>query len=231
MLWTALLLGITGSIHCVGMCGPLVLALPSQKPWGRFVYLRLLYHGGRIVGYVLLGIPAGLIGRSISLMGWQRALSIILGAALLLGVIAPSIGGKGPRFIRWLSLLPEKLVLRFGHRFRIARSGKDYWLVGMLNGWLPCGLVYTAMAGAAASGSFSGALLYMALFGLGTVPMLFLTMFAGNWLGGSLQSIFRRIAPYAVGLIGLLLILRGLGLGIPFISPPAEMKLHNPTMV
>lgn len=231
MLWTALVLGLTGSLHCVGMCGPLVLALPGQRRWDVFLSRRLVYHGGRLLGYALLGVPAGLVGQSLSLLGWQRSLSIALGVLLVLGALSSRLRRSGPGWLQSLAAWPERIVLKFGHRFRTAQGYRDFLITGILNGWLPCGLVYTALAGAAASGTVLQAVAYMAVFGLGTIPLLLITMFAGRLIGRSWQNVFQRLAPWAVGLLGVLLILRGLGLGIPFISPPAHLPHHQGLMV
>lgn len=214
-LWTAFLLGFAGSAHCAGMCGPLALALPRLEPtaW-RHVAGRLAYNLGRVLTYGALGLVFGLVGRSLALVGVQRWVSLALGVALLAGVLAARVD---------LFRLPLRGV---GTQVRNAmgpwlrRRGLGALAVlGALNGLLPCGLVYVACFGAAATGQVLTAIEYMLVFGLGTVPMMLGLSLAGGALPVPLRLRLQRAIPYCLALVGVLLILRGLGLGIPYLSP------------
>lgn len=213
--WTALLLGLLGSLHCAGMCGPLALALPTTGARPRdFVAGRLAYNLGRIVTYCLLGLVFGLVGQSLVLAGVQRWASIGLGVALLLGLfgsrrLAPALA---------LTRLVDRLKSGMAGLLR-RRSIAALGVLGLLNGLLPCGLVYAACAGAVATGSLVSGARYMALFGVGTVPMMLAIGLSGKLLPVSRRLKLVRVVPAAVCLLAALLILRGLSLGIPYLSP------------
>lgn len=211
----AFLLGLVGSLHCAGMCGPLALALPAAGRT-RVTYLlgRLAYNLGRVVTYAAMGLVFGLVGKTLLLAGVQRWVSIFLGVALLVGLF----GSR--RLGRWLPItrLVEGLKQRMGALLR-RRSLGSLAVLGLLNGLLPCGLVYVACAGAAATGSVLGGIEYMVVFGLGTVPMLLAISLSGALVPTTVRLKLRRAIPVAVGLVGVLLILRGLSLGIPYVSP------------
>ena len=211
----AFILGLLGSLHCAAMCGPLMLALPVP-PGGpaRFVAGRLVYQLGRIATYCLLGILAGLIGKSLFVTGLQRWLSIALGLAVLAGfLISKRIAVSAP-VIRLVSAL--KLAMSAQLR---QRSFRSLALLGLLNGLLPCGLVYVAVAGAVSRGSVPEGILYMAVFGLGTVPMMLAVSLSGKLFPPALRLKLNRAIPFGVCLLAALLILRGMALGIPYVSP------------
>ena len=208
-------LGILGSLHCAAMCGPLQLALPfGAAGSGRFIAGRLLYQFGRILTYCLLGILAGVIGKSMALAGFQRWLSIGLGVAMLLGLLLSK------RVTNWSVVNRLIATLTTAMTAQLKRRGPWTLLIlGMGNGLLPCGLVYTALAWAVAGGTFLTAIQFMALFGLGTLPMLLAIGFLGRALPPALRLRLSRLIPYGVCAVALLLILRGLSLGIPYVSP------------
>jgi uncharacterized protein len=208
-------LGILGSLHCAAMCGPLQLALPfGAAGSGRFIAGRLLYQFGRILTYCLLGVLAGGIGKSLALAGFQRWLSIGLGVAMLLGFLLSK------RVTSWSVVNRLIAALTTAMAAQMKRRGPLTLLVlGMGNGLLPCGLVYTALAWAVAGGTFLAAIEFMAVFGLGTLPMLLAIGFLGRALPSAWRLRLSRLIPYGVCVVALLLILRGLALGIPYLSP------------
>lgn len=229
-LWTALMIGFAGSLHCAGMCGPLVLAMPATPDkFGAHLAGKLAYNAGRIVTYGLLGLVFGLFGQMLGLAGFQRWVSIAAGAAILLGVLALPLRHATTLIARPVNTL--KIALG---KLLKARSVPAQFSFGALNGLLPCGLVYVAAAAAAATGSVPGGLQYMTLFGLGTVPMMLGLGLAGRMLHRQLQFRLRKIVPLSLGIMAGLLILRGLGLGIPYLSPhlnssdPAESSCCHP---
>lgn len=214
-VFTGLVLGLIGSLHCAGMCGPLALALPGsgQLTCG-FVAGRLAYNLGRIITYCLLGVVFGLLGRTLVLAGIQRWVSVALGIILLLGLFSSrKLALRGP-----VSALINGLKARMGHLWA-HRSFSSLLLLGSLNGLLPCGLVYVACAGAVASGGLGSGIEYMAGFGLGTVPMMLGIGISGRLVPVRLRLQLRKAIPVSVFILASLLILRGLGLGIPFVSP------------
>lgn len=217
-LWTAFLLGLIGSAHCAGMCGPLALALPRSAR-ARFVLGRVLYNLGRIVTYLLMGAFFGLLGHGFALAGLQRWVSLVLGAAILVGLfLSPRFANTLPvtRLVGWL-----KSAL--GRLFQ-SQELTSLLAIGLLNGLLPCGLVYIALAAAATTGSLMNGLEYMFAFGLGTVPMMLAISLIGTKLQFILRLRLQRLIPVSLAILGALLLLRGMALGIPYVSPklPAQ---------
>jgi len=214
-LWTAFMLGLAGSLHCAGMCGPLLLALSKAR--GNRPHAnagRMLHHLGRLLSYSLLGLAAGGLGRIVALAGFRRGLSIALGLLLVAGVIAARRSLLAAPIGRGLLWIKRRM-----NRFTESSPVLGDLATGALNGLLPCGLVYAAALGAAATGSAAMGAASMAMFGLGTVPMLFAIHFAGNRLPLPARLSIPLVTKAALLLMGTLLILRGLELGIPCISP------------
>ncbi len=213
--WTAFILGLVGSLHCAGMCGPLALALPAAgRTAPAFVLGRLAYHLGRLVTYAILGLVFGLLGRSLLLAGLQRWVSITLGLALFIGLITSRrLAQRFP-----VPAIVERLKSRMSALLR-RRSPAALAGLGLLNGLLPCGLVYVAAAGATATGSLLAGTQYMIAFGVGTVPLMLAISLSGRLVPLSLRLKLGRAVPAAVFLLATLLVLRGFSLGIPFISP------------
>lgn len=228
LILAAFTMGLLGSFHCVGMCGPLALSLPlsSNSVWAKFSG-ALLYNAGRIITYSVFGLLFGMMGKSAAFFGYQQWLSILLGAFIILFVILP----------KKISAFSNKnFINTFFERLRSALSDlflrKNYsslFFIGLLNGLLPCGLVYMAAAGAVATGEVSSSVLFMAFFGLGTLPMMWSLAFFGNYVSIGLRQKIRMAYPYLMMLMGSLLILRGMGLGIPYVSP--EMKAEKKNII
>jgi sulfite exporter TauE/SafE len=197
------------------MCGPLQLALPMPVAGtGRYIVGRTIYQLGRLATYCLLGGLAGLIGKSFFLTGLQRWLSITLGVAMFAGFfLSKKIAVSTP-----VTRMVGKLKLAMSAQLR-QRSLRSLALLGMLNGLLPCGLVYTALAWAVSAGHTAAAIVFMAVFGLGTLPMLLAIGFLGKTLPATVRLKLSRAIPFGIGLVAALLILRGLALGIPYLSP------------
>jgi uncharacterized protein len=213
--WTAFLLGFIGSLHCAGMCGPLALALPATgDTTPGYVLGRVAYNAGRIVTYCLLGIVFGLAGWTFLLAGLQRWVSIALGVALLLGLFA----SRKLALSRPITSLVNQLRSRMSVLLR-RRSFAALAVLGLLNGLLPCGLVYVACAGAAATGGILAGASYMGAFGAGTVPMMLAISLSGKLVPPSLRLKLLKTIPVCVFLLATLLILRGMSLGIPYLSP------------
>lgn len=214
MYLSAILLGLGGSLHCVGMCGPLVMAVPATPtPWlGRFAY-----HGGRIFTYATMGAIMGGLGQLIALNTGQQYMSVVMGAIMLLVILLPiafrnKLAAHNPllkinyQFRKW-----------FGDWFK-KRSYTAVMVLGMLNGLLVCGLVYTALATATATGSAIEGAIVMALFGLSTMPMLLGIVELGTFLPTKWFKKFKNVSSTVTFIVALLLIWRGLNLGLP-LSP------------
>lgn len=208
---TALLLGMASSLHCIGMCGPLVWMLPGGK--ANFWLGRSAYHLGRILTYGLIGAVIGVIGQGVSLTGYQQWLSVACGILMILWFwIHPQAN------IPFVSRLFNQYIRTYFLKFMNRPLGlASFFTMGLLNGLLPCGVVYGALAGALATGTVLDGAVFMILFGLGTAPAL-ITLSATKKLGIRILNA-NKIARYGLLIAGVLLILRGANLGIPFLSP------------
>ena len=227
-LITPLTIGLIGSFHCIGMCGPIAVALPlKEHNWDSKIAGSILYNAGRTMTYALMGILFGLLGQGIHMAGLQQWASILLGIALIISVLFPYFFKQKLNFTNLVSGYAGRLVNNL-RKFFSQRKYSSLLLIGLLNGLLPCGLVYVAIAGAINTNSVANGALFMALFGLGTIPMMLIVSLSGNIIGSGLRSKMRKVVPYFVFLLGVLFILRGMSLGIPYISPKAEkLELHT----
>ena len=221
-LWTAFIVGLVGSAHCAGMCGPIALALPLKSDnWFTRVSGGLVYNAGRIITYMMLGAIFGLLGKGLHMAGFQLWASIIIGVVMIVMVVIPLIFNKLPSLNNVFEGYSSRLLGGFRSMFRNGGT-LSLFGIGLLNGILPCGLVYVAVAGAINAGDVVSAMLYMALFGAGTIPVMLAVSLAGTMISLKLRIFVNKLAPYVIVLLGILFILRGLSLGIPYISPKAE---------
>ncbi len=229
-LIAALTLGVFGSLHCIGMCGPLVLAVPSNAQ-NRVQYLieRIVYNAGKAFTYGVMGAVLGYAGKNI-LISVQQDLSLILGFSLLVTVAVPlGLRNKLDTFSP-LRYLYTFVKVRFAEQMK-KRGFTTLAVMGMLNGLLPCGLVYTALVGAAVVADAWQSALFMIVFGLGTAPALVLVSFSGKLLSIKYRSLFSRAVPIFSIALALILILRGMNLGIPMLSPKVSHTVtHEKTM-
>lgn len=227
LIFAAISLGFLGSFHCVGMCGPIALSLPIKNHSGFGKLSSILsYNFGRALTYSVLGLLFGLIGESFALFGMQQALSVVLGSIILLSVVIPvhytnKFQITQPLF-RFFNALKTKMTNLFQKR-----SLSSLFTIGLLNGLLPCGLVYIAIAGAIASGSAVKGAVFMAGFGLGTIPLMMTLSWFVNLINPRFRSGLRFAFPYLVSVMAILMILRGMNLGIPYISPKMEISAKN----
>jgi len=211
-----------GSFHCAGMCGPIAIALPlhgnsiPQKIFG-----GTLYNLGRTLTYGIMGAIFGLLGQGVQMIGFQQKVSVIMGAIMIISVLFPSLFKHQYSMDRsWFSFV-GRLKKAIGKMFSV-RSFSSLFFIGLLNGLLPCGLVYMAIAGAIGTGEVLLGSLYMIMFGLGTIPMLLSISIAGNILNAAVRRKINRLIPVLVVIVGIFFVLRGLSLGIPYLSPPKE---------
>jgi uncharacterized protein len=202
------------------MCGPLVLALPVQQmsASGRTWSIGL-YHGGRIAVYAMGGLLFGLLGRRLYLAGWQQGLSIVLGALILSRVLFQRLRGRGVTRMPAIALSFYNTLQRWMTPLWQSPAPGKFVLMGMGNGLLPCGMVYLAVAAALTAEHIGLAIGFMIFFGLGTMPMLLVLQATGRLVSLSIRQQIRRSLPYLTAFMAILLILRGMNLGIPFISP------------
>jgi sulfite exporter TauE/SafE len=221
-LWTAFIVGLVGSAHCAGMCGPIALALPLRSEnWFTRVSGGLVYNAGRIFTYMILGAIFGLLGKGLHMAGFQLWASVVVGILMITMVLVPLIFRKMPSLTNIFESYSARLLSGFRNMFRKGHT-KSLLGIGLLNGILPCGLVYVAVAGAINTGDVVSAIMYMALFGAGTIPVMLAVSMAGTMISLKLRVFINKLSPYVIVLLGVLFVLRGLSLGIPYISPKAE---------
>jgi hypothetical protein len=228
MLWTALALGLAGSFHCIGMCGPIAFVIPvNRSSKAKLIFQTLLYHLGRLLSYSLIGLLFGFIGKGLYFAGFQQRLSILMGVIMIALVLIPSSLFNKYNFSKPLYKIISKIKSKLG-LYLNKKSNKALFSIGFFNGFLPCGLVYMALIGSISTGNILQGALYMALFGIGTIPMMTGAILLGNFVNLSLRTKIQKVIPVFVVIIGLLFILRGLGLGIPYVSPSdAKLQISN----
>ena len=221
-LITAFMIGLVGSLHCLGMCGPIAVAIPLHKHnWPLKIAGGLLYNIGRTITYGIIGGIFGLLGLGIALAGFQQWASIGLGIIMITSVLFPVVFREKINFDRIFTGYASRLIGRFRNLFK-NHSLQSLLFIGILNGLLPCGLVYMALAGAINTNDVLMGIVFMVLFGLGTTPALLILALAGNVLSAGLRRKVSKVVPVFIVILGIIFILRGLSLGIPYISPPAE---------
>ena len=224
-LIAALSLGFLGSFHCVGMCGPIALALPVPNSNNMlFFFGRIFYNIGRIISYSIMGLVFGLLGKSISIWGSQQFLSIFLGVLIVTYIFLPGKIKKSIVNLNPVQKVISPLKISIGKLFK-QKSVSSFLVIGILNGFLPCGFVYMGLAGAIASGSPVSGILVMAFFGLGTFPAMFAISVFGKFINLKFRQKLRKLTPAFAILFALIFIIRGLNLGIPYLSP--KIGGHN----
>lgn len=219
MLISAFILGLLGSFHCVGMCGPIAFMLPVNKSNTTQKFFQVfLYHFGRLLSYSIIGLFFGIIGKSLNLFGLQQKLSIAVGVLMIIIVMIPYQTFSKYNFSKPIYKIISKVKNALGVALK-KKTPDTFLSIGFLNGFLPCGLVYMAVFGAIASGHILKGSLYMTFFGLGTIPLMTMAVYAGNFLTRKARQHVQKVIPVFIVIIGLLFIIRGLGLGIPYLSP------------
>jgi hypothetical protein len=222
------LLGFLGSLHCVGMCGPIALALPwKSASQAHFVWKQIFYFLFKALAYMLLGFLSGLLGDTFRFFGFQQTVSIVLGSIMLILGISTLFQFS---FIKKMTILDKVFAgLRtlFG-KFLKSERPASFMAIGFLNGFLPCGFVYIGLASAVVTNSVLNAGVFMFFFGIGTIPALLTASLLPRFLRTKQQLSTRKLIPLFSILFAILFILRGLNLGIPFVSP--RMQGHTPKM-
>jgi sulfite exporter TauE/SafE len=219
MLYTAFIFGLISSLHCIGMCGPIAMMLPVDRnnPTKKVIQI-CSYHLGRLAAYASIGLVFGLLGKGFFMAGLQQKLSIFIGITMIFITLVPEQFFAKYNFSKPVFKLIAKVKTALGSQFK-NKTYQSIFTIGVLNGFLPCGMVYVALFGAIAMQSAGFGVLYMVLFGLGTVPMMSAVVFLNSFLTLSTRNKIQKVIPYVAVFIGILFVLRGLGLGIPYVSP------------
>jgi len=230
MIVSAFVLGLLGSFHCVGMCGPIAFMLPVDRTNSfKKVSQIAIYHFGRLLAYSIIGLVFGLIGKSFYMFGFQQQLSIAIGVLMILVVLIPQKKLNKYHLSKPIYKLIAKVKSHLGEALK-RKTADTFLTIGFLNGFLPCGLVYMAVFATIATGNAFNGSLYMAIFGMGTIPLMTTAIYLSNFLKGSTRQKIQKAIPVFVVVIGSLFIIRGLGLGIPYLSPAPVFDVANSTM-
>jgi len=219
MLFSAIILGLVSSLHCVGMCGPIALVLPvSRKNKTKKTLQIIIYHTGRIVSYASLGFVFGLLGKSLYLAGIQQKLCILIGIIIILITLIPERFFARYNLSKPIYRIISIVKKRMGKQLK-NRSNKSIFTIGILNGFLPCAMIYMALFGALAMQNVIYGVLFMMFYGLGTTPMMSVVVYSSSFIKKIIGKNATKIIPFVTIIVGILFILRGLGLDIPFVSP------------
>lgn len=201
------------------MCGPIAMMLPVDRSnEAKKITQIITYHIGKLTAYGTLGLIFGLLGRSFYLAGMQQQLSIIVGILMILVAVIPEKVFAKYNFSKPVYRVITKVKSSLGQQFK-NKSYKSLFTIGLLNGFLPCGMVYVALFGAIAMQNVSLGIAYMILFGIGTIPMMVAVVYASGLISFSFRGTIQKAIPLVAVIIGMLFIIRGLGLDIPYLSP------------
>jgi sulfite exporter TauE/SafE len=215
----AFFIGLFGSVHCIGMCGPLAFAVPSfRDKWWLIVVDKVVYNIGRIITYSFLGLLLGLIGRQLWLSGLQQAVSVLSGFLIIMAGLSKLFTikmGKNRVFAMFFSSVNGLISYALQHR-------AGHLIVGLLNGFLPCGFVYLALVGALNTSTPVESAQFMFWFGIGTFPLMLIATLSAGFISQPLRRRINKAMPYLMVCLGFWFALRGMGLNIPYLSPPQQ---------
>lgn len=226
VFWTSFILGLSSSLHCLGMCGPIVMAVPVKgNGFSSRAFGILEYNLGRISTYALLGALIGFVGLGVQTFGIMQWVSIFSGAFILLFA-----------WKNWISRKMESIFAGFGlRRFVSFGMGNilagDFpfklFLLGSLNGLLPCGMVYLALVNALLAGNSPASALAMLFFGLGTLPAMVAAGLAAKRINSEFRASIQKMVPFLLSITGVLVMLRGMNLDIPYLSPKVIVQTEK----
>ncbi len=229
LIVSALILGLGSGFHCIGMCGPIALSMGLTKQQALNFHLQnTTYNIGRIVTYAFLGAVLGIVGEGFNVAGIQQYLTGGVGILLIVMALF-SFGGKNfASKIPFLSKFLLSIKINLG-KYLQKPGYSSRFITGILNGFLPCGMVYMALTASLAAGGVWQGAAFMVLFGLGTFPFMFAVVFFGNMMNTAFRIKVLKIIPVMMIILGGLFVLRGLELGIPLVSPKKEAMqvIHN----
>nr|WP_321233264.1 sulfite exporter TauE/SafE family protein [uncultured Psychroserpens sp.] len=227
MLWSALIFGLLGSFHCIGMCGPIAFMLPvDRNNSSKKVFQIFTYHFGRLLAYAFIGLVFGLVGKGLYLFGIQQQLSILIGILMIVIVLIPIQTFNRYNFSKPIYKLISKVKSSLGQALK-KKTADTFLTIGFLNGFLPCGLVYMAVIASITTQNAAQSSLYMLLFGIGTIPLMTAAVYLGKFLNTTAKKRIQKAIPVFVIIIGLLFIVRGMGLGIPYLSPTPIVEVAS----
>ncbi len=225
-IFVGLVIGFFGSFHCIGMCGPIALALPVPDSSNfKFFAGRMIYNLGRVLSYALMGFFFGFVGEKLIISGFQQTLSIFLGIFILVIVFMPQKFRNQILAVNLILKVITPVKTAIGSLFR-QKSFFSFLSIGFLNGFLPCGFVYAGLAGAVSTGNAFNGMMFMIFFGLGTVPAMFSISVFSKFIKLDLRKKLSKLTPVFAVFLAVLFIMRGMNLGIPYVSPKIGEKSH-----
>jgi sulfite exporter TauE/SafE len=213
--YLAFSMGLTSSFHCVGMCGPISLALPVHKGTNlQKVAGLFLYNMGRALTYAILGFIIGSIGQTFSGFGLFRYMAIVIGVVMLVYAVWPThLDRKLQMTSMW-----QRLIQKIKNQMRLhlkSNTKMSWFILGSLNGLLPCGMVYMALMTSLATGDYLHGGLFLFLFGLGTFPAMFAVGFFQEWFSPQIRTRIKKATPILIATAGIWLIVRGILIEYP----------------
>jgi len=225
MIFQGFLIGLLGSLHCIGMCGPIALMIPtSQNPFLKFFQI-ITYNFGRVLTYSFFGLFFGLLGETFRIIEIQQYVSIGVGVILIIIVLGTLFSyNKGAnKANKYITKIFFPIKNKLGKV--LGKDRKNLLAIGILNGFLPCGLTYFALAASLTASSIAGSIGFMAAFGLGTLPAMMGFMYFKSAINKRIN--IKKVVPYALLIMGVLLVVRGMNLGIPYLSPEIQKNGQN----
>ncbi len=216
----AFFIGLFGSIHCIGMCGPLAFAIPiTENKWWLIITDKILYNLGRVITYTILGLLIGFIGKQLWIYGLQQGVSLLSGLLIIMAGLTRlfKIRLEGSKFLSAVTR-PVNTLLSYA-----LRHHSGHFIIGIVNGLLPRGFVYLALAGALNTSSPVTSAQFMFWFGAGTFPLMLLATISSGFIGPIVRRRINRVIPYVMVCLGFWFILRGLNLNIPYLSPAKQV--------
>lgn len=219
LLITAISLGLFSSFHCLGMCGPIAFILPvNQRSKAGKVVGLLAYNFGRVITYSFLGLLIGFFGEGLRFAGISQTISIVLGISLILYLLLSKKIIKLNFYHHYFFKFNNAVKAKLGNLLK-KQSNTALFFTGLLNGLIPCGVVFIAMQAALLQSSLVNSMLFMFVFGLGTIPMMFSISYLSNSFSKVAKIKINKVMPILTIVVAVLLIIRGLNLDIPYISP------------
>jgi uncharacterized protein len=215
LIASGLLLGFAGSVHCIGMCGPLMMMLHGNPERKTSIRWMMIHHSGRIISYLLIAMLFYGLGKYSGLFKLQQGASILGGVLLILGWI-PS---TQKTIHRWTAPFRNKLSLN-----HISSPLWKNFIWGLFNGTLPCGWVYSAIGASLITGNILHSAVFMIAFGMASTPSLIIIAISGKKISQRLNSQHLKWARWSMIILGFLFLLRGSNLGIPYLSPKLERQ-------
>lgn len=207
MIWTGFLIGLLGSWHCIGMCGPIALMIPGSKGKNRITAISL-YHGGKILAYLSLGSVFGMVPAFIDSFKVQATITISVGILMILLALIPMLLNKMER--SGFKIFSSYFNLKNKLAQALNKDKVEYsFYIGFLNGFVPCGMVYMAALGAMSQPNFIDSTLFMLFFGLGTLPLMSVFLFTAGYFKSAFQKHAPKLRMAAFLIVGLFMIWKG----------------------